>query len=877
MTPFPIALESSIDTSTPDFDVSPFNPEEGKAPHTKNNGIERNGGIKNAYYRKYTKAANVAIQYTKSGKRVEYVESTGEIKVDGTVLDTVGSKYGIKSLTEAPGAFDDVMAQTSSGDNALVGLKVGATTSRLEYWSIVNGTYVKTALYDVTVPIGATTYQTMRIVRPYVPGIPSTVLYLIAQRYNYQIDIWDITAGAILFSITGLTGLGEFCGYNTLTAGETRIFIVQTDTPNAWTWTSTGTVLTALAGYGYPHVTEGIAGVWWLSLFRAPTTSAVVGKKLDMRTTTTFTDIQLSGTPTAIHYARNIYGGLFVSYTTGAADSTEVAQFDLTNGFEMEVVNAARSYLTEIVGALGDVSALHAAVYSINGIASYIGSLSQTSGLISGYGPLYSEVGSLDATYFPHSRQQNIAYRSPSGNFFILSGALTGIPTRLQLIDDEVVLINTEDSRNIIDAERMLLTTGPNAYNGAMVVAAPSASPGVPMLISAQYKNKYGGGVDTGEKTITGVGTLAATWLYPYARALYPQADIRIDVYKDSIYYGSALTGGYLGLAYNISRSTDKIDSVYVQDLIIPAPSASLISEGGFEIINKTFFREKSYSGYLIGNEIKYPAIAFSLFGTRYVFDGEDIFIASFSAGGLLQSIDRVAIASGLTLLCATPIEAWFLSAWDNSLWTFNGGKNVEKVIRCNAKDTILGGAYCGAANEILFYEGSGKSLYLRDGVMTESTLPVTAAGALSLQPDTFGTWIVPQGGAGDICQLVHNSTGATILPLDFQTAYQGPGLARKATIEEYVLTLYDPAKTAGVVTLEFNGFDEAGAHTVETHNITVTALYDAGGYLRLSCVPVRGQVIGGSIRVSTSLPITIIDATARIGDNLAVTVFKNR
>jgi hypothetical protein len=279
----------------------------------------------------------------------------------------------------------------------------------------------------------------------------------------------------------------------------------------------------------------------------------------------------------------------------------------------------------------------------------------------------------------------------------------------------------------------------------------------------------------------------------------------------------------------------------------------------------------------MIGNEVKYPATTFRLFGARYVFDGEDIFIVSFSSGGVLQSLEKITIAAGLTFVCATPIEAWFLSAWDNSLWTFNGGKNVEKVLRCNAKDAILGGAYCGAANEVIFYEGSGKALYLRDGVMTESTLPVTAAGALTLQPDINGTWIVPQAGAGDICQLVHNSTGATILPLDFQTAYQGPGIARKTTVEEYVLTLYDPAKTAGVVTLEFNGFDEAGAHTVETHNITVTALYDAGGYLRLSCVPQAGQVIGGSLRVYTTLPVTIIDATARIGDNLAATVYRNR
>lgn len=877
MTPFPIALEASIDTSTPDYDVSPFNPDEGKAPHTKNNGIERNGGIKNAYYKKYTKEANVAVQYTKSGKRVEYNETTGEIKIDGVSLATVGQKYGIKSLTEAPGAFDDVMAQVSSGDNAFVGLKVGTATSKLEYWYILNGAYAKESAYDVTVPIGATTYQTMRIVRPYVPGVPSSVLYLIAQRYDYQIDVWDITAGAILFSIAGLSSLGEFCAYNTLTAGETRIFIVQTDTPNAWTWTSTGAVLTALAGYGYPHVTEGIAGVWWLTLFRAPTTSAVVGKKLDMRTTTTFTDISLAGTPTAIHYSMNIYGGLYVSYTTGAADSTEESQFNDATGFVMVVVNAARSYLTEIVGLLGAVAGLHAAVYSINGVASYIGSLSQTIGTVTGYGPAYSEVGSFDATYFPHSRQQNIAYRSPNGMFFILCGVVTGVPSRLQLIDDEVVLINTEDSRNIIDADLMLLTTGPNAYNGAIIAAVPSATPGAPMLLSAQYKNKYGGGVDTGEKTITGVGTLAATWLYPYARALYPQADIRIDVYKDSDYYGSALTGGYLGLAYHITNRTDLKDTVYIQDLVIPAPCSAIVSDSGLAIADKTFFREGAYSGYMIGNEVKYPATTFRLFGARYVFDGEDIFIVSFSSGGVLQSLEKITIAAGLTFVCATPIEAWFLSAWDNSLWTFNGGKNVEKVLRCNAKDAILGGAYCGAANEVIFYEGSGKALYLRDGVMTESTLPVTAAGALTLQPDINGTWIVPQAGAGDICQLVHNSTGATILPLDFQTAYQGPGIARKTTVEEYVLTLYDPAKTAGVVTLEFNGFDEAGAHTVETHNITVTALYDAGGYLRLSCVPQAGQVIGGSLRVYTTLPVTIIDATARIGDNLAATVYRNR
>lgn len=870
--PVKLLLEQSINTDTPDYDIRPFDPEVGPAPHIRNNGIERNGGIKNVYQATYTKAQYESVIYTKAGRRVTFQETTGEVKVNGISIGTLGQTKGIRHLLEAPGLFDDYVA--ADDGTTSIGLRMGTSSTAVETWDYLSGVFtVRTAApYVITIPVGSTTYLWMRFVRVENPADGLSFLYVMAQRQDYTIDILRIN-GTTLFSITGLTAIGEFVAYTTVASGTTRVFVVQTDTPNTWTWTSAGPTLTAVAGYGYPYANSGTA-VWTLAVFRVPTTSNVIGKTLDMKATTTFTDITLSGTPTSIHYYRLIYGGVFVSYATAGGDRTDIARHSLLTGFSMLNVNLRRCYMPEIVGALGRAGYFNAGVYSVNGVASYIGVFS-TDGQNTGFGPMLSEVGSLDSTYLPVSGQWAITYRDPSGRFHSIIGDAANVNNRLQLIDDEIVLLNTTSQRNIIDAELLSLEVGPNSYNGSIIIDVPSASPGVPLVVGSQFHARYGGGVDTGEKTLTGVGTLTAARYYPYAMPGEPVGGTPIDIYENSLYLYTTRPGGLATAPLFTVSEIDKADTVYIQDLRLPTPTGAVVTESGFSVQGKTYLRELAYAAYTLGNDIPKTGRLFFLYGDIYLFDGDTISRIARTSGGAIQSIDKIAPADGLTFLAVTPTEAWFLSAWDNSLWTFTGGRNVEKKIRLNAKDAITAGAYCGASNELVLYESAGKSLYIRDGIITETTLGVTATGTTTLQPDINGVWVVPQGGAGNIAQLRYNATGATKIDLDFQTAYHGLEFWKKATFKEYVFTIYDPAKTAGTLTGTWYSFDELGPRTAEARTFTLS--YDTNGLARISFIPAQGQAIAGSMRLQASTPMTVLDGYVFIEDNNPRIISENR
>ena len=89
--PYTIQLAQSINTDTPDGDIRPFN---GPAPHLRNTGIERFGGISSAYEDTAAIASGRYCQYTLSGKKVEVKNSTAEVFINSTQINQSLSGLG---------------------------------------------------------------------------------------------------------------------------------------------------------------------------------------------------------------------------------------------------------------------------------------------------------------------------------------------------------------------------------------------------------------------------------------------------------------------------------------------------------------------------------------------------------------------------------------------------------------------------------------------------------------------------------------------------------------------------------------------------------------------------------------------------------------
>lgn len=859
--PIKLLLEQSINTDTPDYDIRPFDPEVGPAPHIRNNGIERNGGIKNAYQTTYTKSAGVAVQYTKAGKRVELTVATGAVTVDGVSVGSVYPTYGADTPIKVPGNPDDAI----SIPGGVLTLNPHATNTTIEKWLYSAGAWSRVDASTVTVAVGLNTSFNFRFARN-LAGISDIAdITHITARSGNDFNIITVATSATLFTHTAPAVDWESHTYH---SGATAFYFTKTRPSGEkyfWTWSSTGPTLTSYLGYGDIAVSGGKVIVFRNLDDAIAAASDVIGLEFTIGSTTS-SNITLAYTPTVKQYSISVWGAIFASYTHSGGTETEILYAGASGGTRVSIA-AVRCYCSEMVGVLG----AGIGAYTVNQNEAYLGGFGgygATAGGMYYAGALVSEVGAMDNKYQPYiySLANGTAYRRADGTFEKV-GFLSGSDNRMTSIDHDVVLVNTLFGPNVVNAQEMTLEYGPSAFNGASIAEAP-ASTSTSTIFATQYAGKYGAGVDTGEKILTNTGN-GGKWYSIGELSTGPT----VDFYVNSVYYKSGYA--HAGIIYSIQARTEGLDRVYIQDTRLPVPAGSIISQGAARFSGKIAILDEDYAGYMLGNEVGNMAGSFLLFGERWLYDSDTIYRATVLSSGAIQSFNKVTQANGLTFLAVTPTEAWFLSAWDNSLWTFNGGRNVEKKIRLNAKDAIAACAYCGASNELVLYESAGKSLYIRDGIITETTLSVTATGTVVLQPDINGVWIIPQGGAGNIAQLRYNSSGATKIDLDFQTAYHGLEFWKKATFKEYVFTIYDPAKTAGALTGTWYSFDELGPRTAEARTFTLS--YDTNGLARISFIPAQGQAIAGSIRLQASTPMTVLDGYAYIEDNDARIISENR
>ena len=141
-------------------------------------------------------------------------------------------------------------------------------------------------------------------------------------------------------------------------------------------------------------------------------------------------------------------------------------------------------------------------------------------------------------------------------------------------------------------------------------------------------------------------------------------------------------------------------------------PSINTTTSGAY-----TYFLYPGFEGYLFGNQVALSYSTFVINGQTYLFNGQNIYLADInSQTNVLNSQVFICSAVGLSLLAVSPTTAYFLSTFDNSIFTFMGGRSVDKMKRMLGLPNINQGIFNSRDNTLLL-DAVGNFIYQRDGV----------------------------------------------------------------------------------------------------------------------------------------------------------------
>jgi hypothetical protein len=490
-------------------------------------------------------------------------------------------------------------------------------------------------------------------------------------------------------------------------------------------------------------------------------------------------------------------------------------------------------------------------------------------GLNDNLGSALTNLGEIDEGYIPHTMNDNTIVYKYQGQPVIIQISKS-IAQPFQQIGGSLYKIGTISPFNIVDTSNGTLNIGSCDYNGRIIWNNTSASSTTgAVYVANQFNGKYSNSFDVGSKAVY-ISNPSFTNITLVPGIRLPYTPVVVNNYEiDNYTATSAITKPVY--AYSIeSDGSILIDPLktgiqYIQNTIIPlalgytyrAFSASTSIETVFMatnllLLNTIYNTVQFYDGYQTGNTVSAGYTIFFLRGNEYIFDGANIYQPIFSSSGFYSSKNFITYANGMKYIGAGPIFAYFLSSFDNAIYTFDGGQVLQKLARFSRPDidTIINGMSSTLNNELLLQTAT-KLIWIRDNVVTmQNKSALQTSLTLTLYDTSNG--IVIQGATQQWIYSFYQLSGSVVVPLNYQSAFIGIGDDIKMDIDQWMLTFYDPAKIKRVITLTQNGFDQDADYSeTKVFNIQ-SSMYTANGVIRLPFKPQNTRLLGASMNVST-------------------------
>lgn len=888
-------LIQSINTDTVESDIKLA---EGESPHLVNTGIERDGGLTNLYKASESNSLYDEVFYCKSGGKVglryDSVNDFYRVYSNGKEVCQV-PPWGVKTKAAVRAQAEDVVATT---DGKLLTVRTANGKAVIEeYDPAVSWIPLRTK--EIT--MDATILQTFFV-----------------RRIDQTFDTTDAVVGIYafnaaenrfkLFDTSGLLYTGNVaCQFNQIFAwwADYGYIIVSNQELTASTLKLLKSDGTSDASIAFrTNVTARVNRLTGAVVFYAfsiigslvPESSLLAQEYIPPAApggVWTRNDINITGT-TKTNYESCI-GGVICSNKDGIGQKI----IDWYDGIAKKTWIVGHDTVPEFFGLVDGDSTDK--IYIKQNTILYKGAYLSVSWDEFSIGKPITEIGEINPFYAPQIMKNAdgdyVVVFKRSNETFGYTILSKDLDSRIQAISNSVVELNTIYAGNIIDTSIGAAAFGGNAFNGFVIPIGPTVGGGASSyLFAARHSNQYGNSVDTGEKTIVNTDALMLTNMSEILieNIMFDGIKDVIDVYLESEYIESI---GQNNAAY---IRPNLVDTLYVEDNRIPAPLGSEISALLFHMVDKIAVRERNYDGYQLANEITGTYEAFELYGSIYLFDGVDISQLSLS-GGVVSSVDFVAEATGLRYLASAPTLAYFLSDFDNSLYSFDGGRAVQKIGRFNRKAAIAEAAYNVKENTLVLVTADSL-IWIRDGIVTENDPPfvgdftvfITENGTFFLQDGAVVQYLYEQidvldeiidggtfdsdvftdtidGGAlsdTDFDEVIDGGTfdqEGAVCPFSWESAFIGQADNNLQVISRYAIRFFSPSGDEAEVTVTYTAFNQETRWT-ETKTFTIgdaTNPWDDDGNAYISFRPTKGRALAQSIGVAFAEKLVLYEVYA--------------
>ncbi len=476
-----------------------------------------------------------------------------------------------------------------------------------------------------------------------------------------------------------------------------------------------------------------------------------------------------------------------------------------------------------------------------------------------------TNVGEFDEYFVPNVKDSATSLRCLyryNGVLFWLT--ISAGPT-LSRVSDNVYMVNCLSPINCIDVANRLLTLGVNDYNGRMLLRSAAAILSTSAKAVGVMQGQHANSIDTGDKLITQTFAVA-TNLIPGIE-LPSFIDRAVPDFGVNIYRADVYSATYQSVNVTTVKG-DLANTLYIADTRIPFAMGYAFDGPVMQTEIETIFSgvgvlgntdvEYDYLCYEIGNQLAGRYQSFRLFGQTYLFDGVSIYLATFG-GATFTGRQPIAPAEGVMFVGASPTVVYFLSSFDNSIYTFDGGRALMKLTRLNDEATISQGSFSVCDNTLLL-ETATDFIWIRDGVVTRNAKKAAQTG-LALYDTQLG--LVIANNTQSWRYTFYALLGSTVVPLTWQSAYFGVTGNHQGALQAFIITLYRAVKAATALMVTVDTFDvEREIHQEIPFNLKPSD-WTPLGFCRLRIVPKQLLSLGVSIGLRTSDRLVVNDVVA--------------
>jgi hypothetical protein len=458
-------------------------------------------------------------------------------------------------------------------------------------------------------------------------------------------------------------------------------------------------------------------------------------------------------------------------------------------------------------------------------------------------GVLLTNIGEWDDSHTPMIElDDTLLYRFDNKFTIVKIGTVLDTNTVVQKINKDLYKLNTIHPSNLYHDPDKTLNAGSLDYNGRVFFTS-TAAPSTTVFEASVIAGRFSNSIDVDDKA-TQINPMTSANIEVFGYRLPTQGSVNdtyfVDTYIDDEYSFSTPNDGT-----EIARP-ELVDSVYLPKDTVPIALLATYFNNTAVIGDTTIILQPNYDGYVFGNDIAGSYVGFRLYGQNYLFDGNFIYLASIDqASNVLIGVEQLSPADGVSLIAVTPNMVYFLSPFDNSLYTFAGGRDLNKAQRFTATTAIRQGVWSVRDNTLVL-ETQDSFVWIRDNLVTQNTKKASQA-TVRMYETTNGAYIMTDAAQWRYTYLP--LSGSTVVALRLRTAFFGLNANYVSILRSFVIVIYNADRHAVTVDLLIDSYDQDQSYHQTAHQVITPADYNDFGYARIRIQPQYQNSLGIAIQ----------------------------